>query len=222
MQNRYAANLGAFSAAQLAAAGQKSVCIVGCGALGGYTANALARFGVRKITLVDGDCFQESNQNRQLFALPKTLGQNKAETTASALREINDAVRVHPVPVMLDAANAQAILAGHDLALDCLDNPQARMQLEDACAALGIPFVHAAIDGFFGQVATVFPHDGLMRRLYGEGGVACAQSNPVFTAQAVSAIQSCEAIKLLAGDSTTFTGLLHINLQDTVFTLLEG
>lgn len=217
----YTGNLGAFSPEELAAIRTKSICVVGCGGLGGYTAHALARFGVAALTLVDGDCFTESNRNRQMFALPETMGQNKAEAAARALTIIDSALTVTPVGAMLSEDNAVQILGGHDLVIDCLDRPQARLVLESACAQLNIPFVHGAIDGFFGQAAVVLPGDALMQRLYGNREPVAATSSPVFTVQAVSAIQCCEALKLLAGRPSPLQGkLLHINLEDNVWTTL--
>ena len=50
------------------------VCIFGIGGVGGYVAEALARTGVGKLTLVDNDTISETNINRQLFALTSTVG----------------------------------------------------------------------------------------------------------------------------------------------------
>ena len=65
------------------------VMIFGLGGVGGYAAEAVARSGVGKITLVDFDTVNESNLNRQLCALTDTVGKFKAEVVANRLRSIN-------------------------------------------------------------------------------------------------------------------------------------
>ena len=66
-----------------------SVLIIGNGGVGSYAAEAVARAGVGRITLMDGDSVQPSNLNRQLVALTSTLGRNKAEVMAERIRDIN-------------------------------------------------------------------------------------------------------------------------------------
>ena len=97
-----------------------SVLIVGNGGVGSYAAEAVARAGVGKITLMDGDSVQPSNLNRQLVALTSTLGRNKAEVMAERIRDINpDAdvtalARFYEEDDMLD-------LAAYDWVIDAID-----------------------------------------------------------------------------------------------------
>ena len=223
--DRYTDNLNTFTAQELELARQKSVCVVGAGGLGGFVCNGLARFGIGRMTVIDGDVFTESNLNRQLFARPDTMGKSKAQSAKEELARINGAVSVTAVPVMLEKANARQLLSGHDLAIDCLDNPRARMLLENSCEALGLPFVHGAVSGEAGQVAVVLPGGGLMKRLYSgwETGGTPPGGNPVFSVQIVSALQISEALKLLVGRDSGLRGkLLHINLSDYSFSLIQA
>lgn len=223
--NRYTDNLKTFTAPELAQIRQKSICVVGAGGLGGFVCNGLARFGPGGLTVIDGDVFSESNLNRQLFARPDTIGRAKALAVKEELERINRDVFVTAVPEMLGKANALRLLQGHDLVIDCLDSPCARIILEDACEALGLAFVHGAVCGDMGQVAAVFPGDGLMKRLYSawEGGGKPPGGNPVFAVQAVSALQTGEAVKLLAGRASGLQGrLLHLNLSDYSFALVRA
>ena len=71
-----------------------SVLIVGVGGVGSYAAEAIARAGVGRITLMDGDSVQPSNLNRQLVALTSTLGRNKAEVMAERIRDIDPETEV--------------------------------------------------------------------------------------------------------------------------------
>lgn len=223
---RYERNLDAFSRREVEAVHDKKVCVVGCGGLGGYVCMALARFGVLNLTVIDGDRFSKSNLNRQLFATEKTVGQPKALVCKKQLADVNSTVTVHAVPHMLTADNAEELLAGHDLAVDCLDNAASRRVLDGACRALGIPYIHGAIGGFYGQVACVFPGDDTLARIYppdgGGPGVEHRLGSPVFAPQVISAIQCSEALKLLTGKGELLRGaLLHIDLLYNDFEIIR-
>lgn len=212
----YVKNLGAFTEDELERLRRKSVCIVGCGGLGGYVANALVRFGIGALTLIDGDVFTESNLNRQLFAFRDTIGRAKALVCVEQLRRIAPGLEIRPVCEMLEPGSAERLLRGHDLIIDALDSIKARLLLEETCQALEIPFVHGAVSGFQGQAALVLPGDALLKRLY--SGPAQERLEPngnlAFTVSAVAALESCEAVKYLSGRPEPKHGeLLHIDLE---------
>ena len=71
---------------------QMHVLIVGLGGVGAYVAEQLCRAGIGEMTLVDGDCVEETNKNRQLLALDAFLGQQKAEVMAERCRAINSKI----------------------------------------------------------------------------------------------------------------------------------
>lgn len=220
---RYHKNVEAFSIEEVQSIRQKRVCVVGCGGLGGHVIQSLARFGVGFLTLVDGDVFCASNLNRQAFCTETNLGQSKANAAKEALATINSDVIVHAHFEMLTEQNAEALLSGHDLAIDCLDNVSSRFILMQACNKANIPFVHGAIGGFFGQVANVFPGDDTLNRLYPsdhlfEKGIENRLGNPPFTPQLVAALQCSEALKILAGrDHVLRNAVLHIDLLHNEF-----
>ena len=81
---------------------KSTVLVAGLGGLGGYQAQLLARVGVGRLILADGDYFAATNFNRQLFATKDTLGQAKAGVTAGFLRRINPALEVQPLEEYLD------------------------------------------------------------------------------------------------------------------------
>ena len=198
---RYVKNMDAFSRDQIESCLKKQVAVVGCGGLGGYVISALARFGVGKLILVDGDVFSISNLNRQLFCTTETLGENKAVSAMEALEKINPDVKVTAITENLGCNNAGEVLTGSDAVVDCLDNIPSRLLLYRVCSALGIPLVHGAIDGFFGQVSVIYPGDNTLAELYPDesAGSSDSQGNPGFTPMLIAAIQAAETIKLLTG-----------------------
>lgn len=225
MEARYAENLPALSREECGSLAGKSVCIVGCGGLGGWTAELLARAGVGRLTVVDPDVFQEGNLNRQLFATERTLGRRKAEAAAERILEVNASVEVRAVPVFLDVENAAGLLTGHDAAVDALDNVPGRIVLAEHCRRLSIPLVHGAIGGWYGQVSTILPQDNTMDLLYRGGGEEDGGpgygSLPV-TAAATAAVQCAEVLKLLTGRVTLLSGrLLILDLLENRSTILD-
>ena len=70
----------------------KSILVIGCGGQGGYILDFLIRLGVKKIIIFDGDQFEESNLNRQLFCTEQTLNQSKIEIIRNKLKEINSTI----------------------------------------------------------------------------------------------------------------------------------
>ena len=79
------------------------VIVFGLGGVGSWCAEALARSGVGKLTLVDEDAVSESNINRQLCALGSTIGASKAEAMAARLRDIAPGAAIVPVTARYEA-----------------------------------------------------------------------------------------------------------------------
>jgi len=208
MEARYLRNIPAITADEQRLLGQKRVLVAGCGGLGGYLIEYLARLGVGGVTAADGDTFEESNLNRQLLSAPALLGRAKARAAAERAAFVNPAVSVRAEERFLDEGCADELVAGHDLALDALDSAPARLTLEDACARAGIPLVHGAIEGWSAQVAVVPPGSGALRRLYGIRTSPGGKSSLSFTPPLCAALQTAEAVKLLLGREAPLTGKL--------------
>ena len=86
MEERYSRNGGALSAEEQRQLADASVLVLGCGGLGGYVIELLARIGVGRIAAADGDVFCVSNLNRQLLCTEETLGMNKALAAEARVR----------------------------------------------------------------------------------------------------------------------------------------
>ncbi len=124
------------------------VLVIGLGGVGSFAAEALARSGVGRLTLVDFDLVCVTNTNRQLQAMRGTVGQPKASVLAERLRLIAPDARVRPVPLFYDARLASALLSGGELGapdyvLDAIDNVTAKCHLIATCRQRGLPLVVA-------------------------------------------------------------------------------
>ena len=102
---------------------QAHVLVVGVGGVGAYAAEMLCRAGVGRLTLVDADTVQPTNINRQLPALPSTLGQPQVEVLAARFRDINPEVALTVPPVFLKDENIPQLLDAvrYDFVVDAID-----------------------------------------------------------------------------------------------------
>lgn len=118
-----------------------SVAVVGIGGVGGIAAEALARSGIGRLILVDGDCVEETNLNRQVVAFRSTIGKNKAEAMAAQIRDINPSIVVDAYPVFF--TKDEFPLEGLDYVLDAIDSANDKVALIRRCRELGIPVISA-------------------------------------------------------------------------------
>ena len=179
------------------------VAVIGCGGLGGYVIEELARLGVGRLRVIDPDVFEEHNLNRQLLATIDNLGYSKVAAAVQRVQEINPAVRVEPRQVAVEPANGREVLAGVDVVVDAIDNISGRLELAEICSQLGVPLVHGAIAGWFGQVASVDPGRDTLQKLYASWtagkGIESGMGNPSFTPAVAASLQVAETCKLLLG-----------------------
>ena len=98
------------------------VLVVGLGGLGCAASQYLASAGVGNLTLLDFDSVSLSNLQRQTLHSDATVGQPKVESARDALARINPHIAITPVNALLDDAELAAMIAEHDLVLDCTDN----------------------------------------------------------------------------------------------------
>lgn len=121
------------------------VVVLGLGGVGSYAAEALARAGVGRLTLVDGERIDETNVNRQLHALDGEVGRWKAEAMVERLRRIAPAAALLPVCGRYDEGSAERLVpaAGVDFVVDAMDTVVAKLHVIDRCLTLQVPVVTA-------------------------------------------------------------------------------
>ena len=223
---RYQRNRQAISVEQQLTLFQSRVAVIGCGGLGGYVIEELARLGVGTIVAIDPDVFEEHNLNRQLLSSPATLGRAKVEAAAARVAEINPAITLVPIKTAYAPENGNELLHGTQVIVDALDSVQTRLDLAKTCTELDIPMVHGAIGGWYGQVTTQFPGDDTVQKLYRrwvEGkGVEQKLGNPSFTPALVASIEVSEVCKILLGEGEPLHHRkLSVNLLEVVFASID-
>lgn len=121
---------------------RKNVILFGLGGVGSYTAEALARAGIGKLTVVDNDTVSVTNINRQLCALHSTVGKPKVEVVAERIRDINPdceitALQKFYLPEIADEFN----LEDYDYIADAIDTVSAKIDLAVKSQEYGIPMI---------------------------------------------------------------------------------
>jgi molybdopterin/thiamine biosynthesis adenylyltransferase len=193
--------------------------IIGCGGLGGYLVEELARLGIGNLVIIDSDVIEEHNLNRQLLSSAEVLNRAKVEVASERVHSINPAVTVTPLKTVFDHDNGRELVQGADVVLDGLDTIPMRIELAQICHEMSIPLVHGAIGGWYGQVATQLPGDNISQRIFGMTppikGIERDLGNPSFTPAVVASLQAAEACKILLREGKCMSKrILFINLLD--------
>ncbi|MBU0593064.1 MAG: tRNA threonylcarbamoyladenosine dehydratase [Gammaproteobacteria bacterium] len=108
---------------------QKHVFVAGLGGVGSYCAEALARAGVGRLTLLDHDVVGTSNINRQLPALLSTVGQSKAELMRARIADINPECRLEILRTFLNSENVNELVPDCDYVVDAIDSLACKVAL---------------------------------------------------------------------------------------------
>lgn len=135
---------GEFALARLSAA---HVCVVGIGGVGSWAAEALARSGVGRLTLIDLDHVAESNLNRQIHALEQTLGQAKVLAMKERIAGINPDCALTTIEEFVTPENAAALLPPCDCVVDAIDQVRPKAALIAHCRSAAIPVVTTGAAG---------------------------------------------------------------------------
>jgi len=121
----------------------KNVLIIGLGGVGGICAEMIARAGIGKMTIADGDVVDLSNCNRQVAALHSTAQQSKAAVMAERIRDINPAIELTVLNEFIQEQRTVELVAngGFDYAVDCIDTLTPKVWFIKTCIDQGIPIV---------------------------------------------------------------------------------
>lgn len=128
-----------------------NVCIVGIGGVGSWSAEALARTGIGRMTVVDLDMVAESNTNRQIHALGDVYGKAKVDAIAERIRAINPDCVVSCVEDFVTPENVGTILdQDYSMIIDAIDQVRAKAAMVALCRQIKTPIVVVGAAG--GQI----------------------------------------------------------------------
>ncbi|HXP95278.1 MAG TPA: HesA/MoeB/ThiF family protein [Telmatospirillum sp.] len=219
---RYQRNRKTISIEQQRTLLQSQVAVIGCGGLGGYVIEQLARLGVGTLVAVDPDVFEEHNLNRQILSSMAAIGRPKVLMAEERVAAINPAVTLVPLCDRFEASNVRPYLEKCQVVVDAVDTVSVRLAISDVCEQIGVPLVHGAIAGWYGQITTEYSGDRALRALYqhasGDRGEERSLGNPSFTPAVVASLQSVEVCKILIGVGTSLRHrVLTLDLLDMNF-----
>ena len=202
---------------------EAQVLVVGAGGLGAPVALYLAGAGVGRIGLLDDEAVETSNLHRQPLHYTPDVGVPKVESAAAKLRHLNPDVEVAPYQVRLEPHNADALLEGQDLVVDCSDSFTTRYTINRACCDARVPLVEAGVLGMAGMVMSIRPGRTACYRCAfpaaPQDAPRCADAGVLGPATGViGSLQALEAMKLITGVAPAVTdGFLQVDLAGPEF-----
>ncbi|MEO6224963.1 MAG: HesA/MoeB/ThiF family protein [Sphingomicrobium sp.] len=194
---------------------ETSVAIIGAGGIGSGVIPALAGAGIGQLTIIDDDVIEVDNLHRQPLFRERDAGHPKAEIAEQFAQRLNRFVQTRQVRERIAPANAEQILAGHDLVIDGSDNFATRLAVSDACVRLEIPLLSAAAVQFQGQVG-LFRSRPCYRCFVGDAFDAedcdnCAELGVLGALTAtIGAFAALLAINFIVGVGDKQDGRLHV------------
>lgn len=191
-----------------------TVLIVGLGGLGSVVATYLTGAGVGSLVLADNDVVSLSNLQRQVLYAEREIGQQKALCAQRRLAAQSSDVSFNVVTDGLTDENAERLIVGADVVVDCTDNFATRYLIDDTCAALGKPWVYGSLSAFGGQVAVFNYRSGIRYRDlypdYNELAERAAASGGVIgpVPGVIGALEALETLKIIVGFGKVLDGRL--------------
>ena len=204
------------------------VAIVELSAIGTAVANNLARAGVGYIRLIDGDYVDMTELQRQsLFTEADAREERvKAVIMQEYLREVNSEVEVDAQITSLNSGNVDALFEDVDLIIDATDSMETRLLINEACHALGKPWIYGGALAAGGMTMNFLPGEdepcfkcflGDEEYIPGEQPTCATEGVLCSTTSMIAALQCAEALKILTGSKDLRRDLLSFDLWDNSF-----
>jgi molybdopterin/thiamine biosynthesis adenylyltransferase len=191
------------------------VLVIGLGGLGSAALFYLASCGVGELGIVDADCVDLSNLQRQILHGRDDVGRHKTSSARESITRLRPDVRLESYSVRFSDASAAEIISRYDFVIEATDNFESKFLINDLCVQSGKAFSHAGILGLHGQTMTIVPGEGPCFRCLFEdvpppGAVRTTSEVGVLgtVPGVLGVIQATEAIKYLAGCGRLLVGRL--------------
>ncbi|WXG41434.1 MAG: HesA/MoeB/ThiF family protein [Candidatus Freyarchaeum deiterrae] len=203
---------------------QSKVVVMGVGGLGCPASLYLGAAGVGHLVLVDKDSSELSNLNRQILHWQKDIGKPKVLSAKEKILALNPEIKVEALKTDITEQNIDKLISGATVIVDAMDNFEIRYMINEACVKNKIPFVHAGIYGFQGQMTTIVPGKSPCLKCIFPVKPPEAERFPVVgvTPGLLGILQATEVIKLILGIGEPLIGkLLFFDLEDMTFVTCE-
>ncbi|MGL4642365.1 MAG: HesA/MoeB/ThiF family protein [Cetobacterium sp.] len=214
MEPRYSRNFESLSLDEQMIIRNQTILVVGAGGLGGLLLDHLARLGVKKIKIIDFDCFDLSNLNRQLLSNENNLGFYKVEEAKKHINLVNSTVQVEIFSERFENCDFKTLFKDVDVVFDCCDNIESKFHIEIQSQLFKIPLIYGAVGGFFGQVGIILPGHPLLNQIYPRTnlkGIESKIGNLCTTVSIVSSLQVSLFLKLILNKTFKLNGFYYID-----------
>lgn len=185
----------------------KHVLMIGSGALGSSNGEILTRAGIGKLTIIDRDYVEASNLQRQQLFTEEDVREKlpKAVAAEKRLKQINSDVEINSIVGDATPEQLEELVQDVDLILDCTDNFETRLAINDISQKYEIPWIYGAVVGSFGMSFTIIPPKtpclNCILKTIPIQGMTCDTVGVISPAvQMVVAHQAAEALKILVED----------------------
>lgn len=199
---------------QIGVAGQEKlqrakVVVIGAGGIGSYVLTQLVEAGVGNLRIVDYDIVSESNLNRQFLYHENDIGKLKINIAKERLTQINSTINIEAVMKRVDRDNINDIIADYEIVVDCVDNIETRMLVNDACLENNLILVEAGVKGFYGFVTSI-KKDVACLSCIGYQNTSEETNIPAISSSVglVASFQALEVIKIIIGSKDVLFGYL--------------
>lgn len=208
---------------------QAKILCIGAGGLGSAAISYLTAAGIGFLGIMDSDCVELSNLQRQIIHGYPNIGQLKVISAQQWIKNNNPQVQVKIYPERLTAKNAQHIIADYDLIIDGTDNFASRYLINDACYFAKKPNIHASIYRFEGQISVFCAQNGPCYRCLfpvippADAIPNCSEAGVLGVLPGLLGLmQATEALKLIIGcGQPMINRLLTVNALEMQFNNLD-
>ena len=208
MPERYQRNSETLRAKDQLRLAMARVALVGCGGLGGYVLEFLARAGVGNLAVFDPDIIEAHNANRQLLATTSNMERFKAHVACERIADVNPLVHVEPLTLEF----TDGTFGDADVIVDCLGGAAHRVELQTMASQAKAPLVSAGVSGWTAVISTTWPDEtGLAEFMNGrEKSSELVQGIPSPTVGFAASLQATEVIRILCSGQAALRGTLLV------------
>jgi molybdopterin/thiamine biosynthesis adenylyltransferase len=187
------------------------VLVAGAGGLGTVISLYLAAAGVGHLRIIDCDIVEESNLNRQILHWGGDVGRLKTASVEEKLGALNPLIHLETVSGRIAEESVGEMARDCDIIIDAMDNFPTRYLLNRAAVGKGVPLIHGAVRGFFGQATTVIPgKTPCLRCFFPESPPREVFPIVGATCGVIGSIEASETIKLITGQGKPLAGRLFL------------
>jgi len=199
------------------------VAVLGCGGVGGFLCETLTRMGIGSILAIDGDIYDETNLNRQLYSYEDNIGKPKSKVTWEMLCRINSISKISYFDQKLSVDNFLECIGDSSVVVDAIDRLDDRLSFSHICGNHGIPYFFGNIGSSDFRVGIQSQQSNLVERIFKNTNITDpAEGCPVITAGLCGIALAGEVIKYLLGiEGVLLDKIMQVNWHQNECVIID-